>query len=75
MPPARARHIVVAGRKWTVYDFIAFFYDRNGIFEQCVSREVLSRIEQDGNQYHITQDECESYLKLAYGRVAIWEGT
>lgn len=69
------RHISVNGRNWMLYNYIMFFYDRNENFEHCVSHEVLSRLEKDGNRHHITLEECEGYLKFAYGRIPEWTAT
>lgn len=74
-PIKSIRHIVVNNRKWMLYDYIAFFYDSGDFFEHCVSSEVLSRLEKDGNRHHITLEECEGYLRFSYGRVPQWEGT
>jgi len=72
----RPRKVTVNGRKWCVYDYILMFYDRAGKFKQCVSADVLSHLERDGNRYGITLQECAGYLREMYGGGSSgWEGT
>jgi hypothetical protein len=69
----KVRTIWMNDRKWHLYNYIFYFHDQAGNFEQCASNEVLSYFKRTEPRLNLSLDECEGYLKFAYRTVLCWE--
>jgi len=71
----KVRTIWMNDRKWDLYNYIFYFYDQAGNFEQCASNEVLSYLQRAEPRLNLSLDECEGYLNFAHRKAVLWEAT